>query len=341
MRDLFACSEFQGDISKWDVSNVTDMKNMFRSSHFNGDISEWDVSKVTDMYGMFYESHFNNDISKWDVSNVTDMEDMFKYSVFKQDISNWEINRNCDIKEMFSSCPMPIKYQPKITLKESFDFGSIDKQNKSINGTEVIVDYLIQHINNKDLTPDDYNILISYTAIYKVYDKIELKDLIKYAIKEFGADCNLNWIDVSNITDMSFLFKSDFNGDISKWNVSNVTNMNSMFFGSAFNGDISEWDVSNVTNMEEMFCCSYFNNDISKWNVSNVTSMKGMFSHSEFNGDISNWNIDKVNNMRNMFSGSKFNRDISNWNAERAYTYNMFDDCHIKAEYKPKNIYGY
>jgi hypothetical protein len=52
------------------------------------------------------------------------------------------------------------------------------------------------------LTPDDYNILISYTAIYKVYDKIELKDLIKYAIKEFGADCNLNWIDVSNITDI-------------------------------------------------------------------------------------------------------------------------------------------
>ena len=141
--------------------------------------------------------------------------------------------------------------------------------------------------------PDDYNILISYTAIYKIYNKIELKDLIKYVIKEFGIDCNLNWIDVSNITDMAFLFKIGFNGDISKWN------------------------------------------------VSNVTSMKGMFIHSEFNGDISNWNINKVNNMAYMFSGSKFNRDISNWNAEHAYTYNMFDDCHIKAEYKPKNIYGY
>ena len=180
-----------------------------------------------------------------------------------------------------------------------------------------MVDYLIQHINNKDLTPDEYNILISYTAIYKVYNKIELKDLIKYVIKEFGIDCNLNWIDVSNITDMAFLFKIDFNGDISKW------------------------DVSNVINMDEMFSCSYFNTDISKWDVSNVTSMKGMFIHSEFNGDISNWDINKVNNMAYMFSGSKFNRDISNWNAEHAYTYNMFDDCHIKAEYKPKNIYGY
>ena len=32
---------------------------------------------------------------------------------------------------------------------------------------------------------------------------------------------------------------TEFNGDISSWNVSNVTNMHSMFFDSAFNGDIS------------------------------------------------------------------------------------------------------
>ena len=46
---------------------------------------------------------------------------------------------------------------------------------------------------------------------------------------------------------------SSFNGDISKWNVSNVTNMRGMFFSSNFNGDISDWDVGNVTNMGHMF----------------------------------------------------------------------------------------
>ena len=43
------------------------------------------------------------------------------------------------------------------------------------------------------------------------------------------------------------------NGNISNWDVSNVTNMERMFSGSSFNQDISSWDVSNVTNMSEMF----------------------------------------------------------------------------------------
>ena len=69
-----------------------------------------------------------------------------------------------------------------------------------------------------------------------------------------------------------------FNQDISKWDVSNVTNMRAMFvFFSLFNEDISEWDVSSVTNMEEMFVGAAFNQDISEWDVSNVTTMFRMF----------------------------------------------------------------
>lgn len=44
MSDLFYYSEFNGDISKWDVSNVENMNSMFEESSFNGDISKWDVS---------------------------------------------------------------------------------------------------------------------------------------------------------------------------------------------------------------------------------------------------------------------------------------------------------
>jgi len=39
------------------------MSFMFAFSLFNGDISVWDVSSVTDMTCMFYDSKFNGDIS--------------------------------------------------------------------------------------------------------------------------------------------------------------------------------------------------------------------------------------------------------------------------------------
>ena len=57
------CLIFNGDISSWDVSSVTNM-DVSNASSFNGDISSWDVSNVTDMSQMFYEaSAFNGDIS--------------------------------------------------------------------------------------------------------------------------------------------------------------------------------------------------------------------------------------------------------------------------------------
>jgi surface protein len=44
MEYMFANSQFNGDISKWDVSNVTNIKNMFSKSQFKGDISKWKLT---------------------------------------------------------------------------------------------------------------------------------------------------------------------------------------------------------------------------------------------------------------------------------------------------------
>ena len=49
------------------------MSYMFASTPFNGDISKWNVSHVTNMAAMFMSSNFNKNISKWDVSNVESM----------------------------------------------------------------------------------------------------------------------------------------------------------------------------------------------------------------------------------------------------------------------------
>ena len=97
-------------------------------------------------------------------------------------------------------------------------------------------------------------------------DREHLKDLVEQAIEKYGNKCDLNFIDVSKVKDMSeMFFNSKFNGDISKWNVGNVEDMNGMFQNSKFNGDISNWNVSKVTDMNMMFYDSKFNGDISKW----------------------------------------------------------------------------
>ena len=38
---------------------------MFRYSEFNTDISDWNISNVENMYGMFQHSKFNKDLSAW------------------------------------------------------------------------------------------------------------------------------------------------------------------------------------------------------------------------------------------------------------------------------------
>ena len=164
----------------------------------------------------------------------------------------------------------------------------------------------------------------------KPANKQALVDEITRAMDAHGNEVDLNYIDVSDITDMSHLFSSDatngygrqaFNGDISEWDVSAVTDMRFMFFNAAsFNQDISDWNVAKVTNMGYMFYgATSFNQDISRWNVARVTHMNGMFGGAKsFNQNISGWNVARVTNMGAMFWGAtSFNQNISGWKVEQ------------------------
>ena len=78
------------------------------------------------------------------------------------------------------------------------------------------------------------------------------------------------------MTDM-FAGASSFNQPLNKWNVGQVTTMQSMFHGASnFNQPLNEWNVKQVTTMTDMFDgASSFNQPLNEWNVGQVTRMGG------------------------------------------------------------------
>ena len=158
---------------------------------------------------------------------------------------------------------------------------------------------------------------------------------IRRAIAEHGDTANLNYIDTSLITNMRYLFSDsmggfhDFNGDISEWDVSAVTQMQYMFKGnSVFNGDISNWNVSAVTNMKYMFYgATSFNQNISKWDVSQVTEMSYMFYEaSSFTGILDDWKVNKKITSYSKIYHRGFRSDLT---SKYHYRLNMFSKCPI------------
>jgi surface protein len=151
----------------------------------------------------------------------------------------------------------------------------------------------------------------------------------------FFTDWNrdISYWDVSSATTMTGMFQGNtvFNQNISSWNVSNVTNMSFMFYGaSSFNQNINSWNTGSVTTMYAMFgtgTSMAFNQPLNSWNVSNVTTMQSMFgggpdtSALPFNQPLNNWNVSKVTNMQSMFYNcASYDQDISGWSVRPRIT---------------------
>ena len=138
---------------------------------------------------------------------------------------------------------------------------------------QFINEYIIKKKLDKPIDSEDH---------YEYFPKTkqELIDNIKELLDK--GETNLNCIDTSEITDMSYLFdgykhiNTKENFDVSEWNVSNVKDMRYMFFECEnLNCDLLNWDVSKVENMSHMFfkCEKFEGKGFENWDVHKVKNM--------------------------------------------------------------------
>jgi len=168
--------------------------------------------------------------------------------------------------------------------------------------------------------------------VYEVVDEDKLREMI-------SNNQDVTKVVTSKVYNMKNLFynNSDFNQDISTWDVSNVNSMENMFSNSRFNKPIGNWDVSKVENMLAIFSRSPFNQDISSWDVSNVKEFSAAFGHSYFNQDISSWDVSSATGMQTMFYKAYFfNQDLSSWNVSNVINcLNFSEDAYSYDKPKP------
>ena len=111
---FYKCENFTGDVTGFDVSNVTTMRYMFWQCRkyyaTDSELNSWDVSNVTDMSMMFRSCSYNKPLDNWNVSACTDMKWMFRDSSFNQDIGGWDVS---NVESIWPICSTELQHLTK------------------------------------------------------------------------------------------------------------------------------------------------------------------------------------------------------------------------------------
>ena len=255
MFSMFSYTPFNQPINSWDVSNVTTMYAMFSNSTlFNQPLNSWDVSNVTTMYAMFNTAtNFNQSIGGWDTSSVTTMYAMFRAAqLFNQNIGNWDVSSVTNMDIMFQGNPSVNVFNnggsPSIS---GWSTSNVTSMFGMFNATP-----FNQNIGNWDVSN-----VTNFGGMFLVS-----------SFNNGGSPSISGWtINTSSNVSMYIMFGfGAFNQPIGSWDVSKVTDMSEMFRSNfAFNQDIGGWDVSSVTNFSNFMQSKTFS-DFSTTNLDSI-----------------------------------------------------------------------
>lgn len=355
-------TRFNADISKWNVSCGLDFSEMFMNAAvFNQPLDKWNMRSAMTLESMLEGAPlFNKSCYGWKMPYCTNLTKIFKNAIaMKDSVGGWVWGENADLSEMFSGAKsfnnplwswtpnMRTVVSVRDMLKGTSGFGTIGGVNQGEPWVFERCRDFDGMMENSFLTSAFYAVLpkIPFTMnrMFKGMGTVNLvgpenwdmshctsTSEMFHGVKTFRTDIS-KW-DVSGVTDFSGMFDAGtstgitvLHDNLTNWNVSSGRNFSRMFKGqSAMTlGSMNTWDVSKSNNFSEMFSgCSKFNGDISKWNVSSGISFASMFQKAgEFNQNLSSWNTANVTDMSNMFNGAgKFNQPIGSWNVAKVLT---------------------
>ncbi len=343
------CSNFNSDISIWDVSNVIDMSYLFQNaSSFNQDISPWDVSNVRTMESMFKDAtSFKQDISNWNPYLCTNMIDIFSGvdinnpdSIDNQDnynamLESWGVTKLSNMQSNVTFNGGNSKYSSSeavtgrnnLTNTQNWTITDLGDSSVYIPGT-LEFSYVYAGTIDEDTVISNVPVL-TYTNVFEIQNIVVDRLYIPIDdVTNVTVTINSKFYEYAAYpSDFGFTFNnvaSFYNSNVSDLNMISSSNFPFSKMGYQFNNLSGSFIIQSGfqpyflpgTSLRDCFqSCSNFNSNISNWDTINVTNMSNMFANAIlFNEPIGSWITTNVTDMRDMFYNAwAFNGDIGSW----------------------------
>lgn len=250
------------DLSDWDTSNVTNMKNIFArcSSLSYLNISGWNTSNVTSMSNMFVlcGNLPSLDVSHFNTSNVKDMDYMFNTceSLVSLDVSHFNTSKVTNMNYMFYGCR-------KLTYLDvsHFNTNNVLTMSNMFNYCRLLKSLNVSNFDTSEVTNMD--------GMFQNCESLISLDLSNF--------------DTSKVTNMEGMFKYCYSLktlNVSNFDTSKVTKMNYMFNNctSLIGLDLTKWTMNTNVSIGVIFYnCKELTTLIDGHeSESNVTIMNGL-----------------------------------------------------------------
>ena len=191
--------------------------------------------------------------------------------------------------------------------------GNVRKSNEEIVTTpKAPINIYVKLYTDGTLAFSSTNIILSNKKIEKNFGDVGEKKWFDWTSNQYREKVKIvNFVDKIHPISCDLWFYGQKNltniQNISNFDTSKITNMDSLFFECEKLDviDLSHFNTANVTNMNRMFygCKSLKSLNLSSFNTTNVTQMDGMFQNCEnlTKLDLSHFNTVNVTRMQNMF----------------------------------------